>query len=387
MKNLKTFLLLSACMVSVPYAWAREPLVVFFIDPSYDRYSGDAMLVCTPGGRHYVIDGGMMNAGYPSWDCGEERILPILDSLGVTLVDGVVGTHPDADHVGGLISVYRSMPVGTAYDSGWPYGGTWIYRNYLEAIWDNGANFVTPRRGDVLNWGPELQVEVLHPTKRLSQSNTNNASLVIRLTYGETTFLFTGDLETEGGEDAVLAALGTGEIKNISADVLKIAHHGSASSTCPQWLDAVNPAIAAICVGSGNPYGHPSKEILQLLEANGVEVCRTDLIGTFYISTDGKNIYVNEMPPEGSGRADDFIVYPSPAVSTVNFASDAGSDRVREISVYNLNGERVMYVENPGELHTWDLRVPGGFASPGLYAAVFTTYGGESCRVYFTICR
>jgi competence protein ComEC len=156
---------------------------VFFIDPTFDEYSGDAMVVCTPGGRHYVIDAGSMSTYPPVWDCGEERVLPLLDSLGVTYLDGVIGTHPHADHIGGLISVYNTLPVVTAYDSGWPYGGSWIYEDYLEAIENNGSEFVTPRRGDFLNWGPELTIETLHPVDPMSPSNMNNSSITIRLTY------------------------------------------------------------------------------------------------------------------------------------------------------------------------------------------------------------
>lgn len=369
---------------------AQDPLVVFFIDPSYSEYSGDAMLVCTPGGRHYVIDGGMMSTYYPPWDCGTERILPLLDSLEVAYLDGIVGTHQDADHIGGLISVYHSMPVGTAYDSGWPYGGTWIYEDYLEAIWENGADYVVPRRGDMLDWGPELSVEVLHPVEPLSPSSTNNSSIVIRLTYGEVSFLFTGDLETNGGEDVILAAHATGVIGDISADVLKVAHHGSVSSTCTQWLAQVDPEMAAICVGAGNPYGHPHDEVLDRLNGRNIDIYRTDLLGTFYISSDGQDVYFNTMPPEGGDPipVNDFAVHPSPATSGATFSWDPELSDGCRVSVFNLNGEQVLDVSGTGGTCYWDLTVPGGgLASPGLYAAVFRPEGGGSFTEYFTVSR
>ena len=379
-------LLISALLFT---ATADEPLVVFFIDPTAYDYSGDAMLVRTPGGRHFVIDGGMRSTYFPTWDCGAQRVLPLLDSLEVTYLEGVVGTHQDADHIGGLISVYENMPVGTAYDTGWPYGGTWTYEEYLEAIMENGADYVIPRRGDVLDWGPEITVEVLHPVEPLSPSSTNNSSIVIRLTYDEVSFLFTGDLETNGGEDVVLAALSSGEIDDISADVLKVGHHGSFTSTCTQWLAAVDPSIAAICVGAGNPYGHPHDEVVQRIQGRGIDIYRTDIHGTFYISSDGQGVYYNAMPPEGGDPqpVDGFAVYPSPATAQANFSWDTDRGDECVISVYNLNGERVLEVRASGGLHTWDLGTEGGLASPGLYAAVFLPEGGEPYTEYFTVSR
>jgi len=387
-KSLKTFLVVILAVVAGSL-YAEDPLIVFFIDPSYAEYSGDAMLVCTPGGRHFVIDAGMYSSYSPFWDCGEERVLPLLDSLGITYLDGAVGTHPHSDHIGGLISVYETLPVITAYDSGWPYGGTWIYEDYLQAILDNGSDFVTPRRGDLLDWGPELTVEVIHPVDPLSPSNANNASIVIRLTYENVSFLFTGDLETNGGEDVILAALSTGEIEDISADVLKVGHHGSYTSTCTQWLSKVNPSIAAICLGSGNPYGHPHTEVVNRLEDRGIAIYRNDLDGTFYLSSDGESVYCNSMPPCSGGPEppEEFAVYPSPATAYATFTWNSSDNQHCTIAVFNLNGEKVLDVQAAGGLFTWDLSTDAGVVSPGLYAAVFRTFGGEVFTEYFTVSR
>ncbi|MCD4700489.1 MAG: MBL fold metallo-hydrolase [Candidatus Aegiribacteria sp.] len=383
-----TFLVLILAFVAGSL-YAEDPLIVFFIDPTYAEYSGDAMLVCTPGGRHFVIDAGMYSGYSPPWDCGMERVLPLLDSLGVTYLDGAVGTHPHADHIGGLISVYESLPVVTAYDSGWPYEASWTYENYLQAIWNNGSDYVTPRRGDYLNWDPALTVEVIHPVEPLSPSNTNNSSIVIRLTYEEVSFLFTGDLETNGGEDVILAALSTGDIEDISADVLKVGHHGSHTSTCTQWLVAVNPSIAAICLGAGNPYGHPHTEVMNRLNDRGITIYRTDLDGTFYISSDGEGVYYNTMPPDsgGSELLNEFAVYPSPATTQATFSWNSDNSQHCSINIFNLNGEKVFDVQAAGGVYTWDFSTDSGVASPGLYAVVFRTSGGEVFTEYFTVSR
>lgn len=263
-------------------------LKVFFIDPSHNSYhSGDAILLRTPGGRHYVIDGGV-RAG--SWSCGVERILPILDSLGADSLDGMVATHAHADHIGGLIGILQNMPVGRVWDPGYEHT-TQTYMDFLEAVYLNGSDYINPRRGDIFDWDDDLVVECLHPVDPLG-SNINNTSIVLRVTYGEVSFLFTGDLETDGGENSILAALSQGLIDDISADVLKVGHHGSSTSTSAAWLAEVSPGFAAIEVGYGNPYGHPHDEVIERLEDHGAVIYRTDLHGTFIFSTDGTDIEV-----------------------------------------------------------------------------------------------
>ncbi|MCD4701211.1 MAG: MBL fold metallo-hydrolase [Candidatus Aegiribacteria sp.] len=263
-------------------------LTVFFIDPSHnDYYSGDAILLRTPDNSFYLIDGGDRSG---SWSCGIEKVLPLLDSLGADSLDGIVGTHPHSDHIGGLIGVLENIPVAVVWDSGFPYS-TATYLDYLQAIDNNGSNYITPRRGDLLDWDENLTVECIHPVEPLG-SDANNASIVLRITYENVSFLFTGDLETTGGEEVILNALNQGIIDDISADVLKVGHHGSYTSTSSSWLQAVDPEYAAIEVGYGNPYGHPHNEVVQRLENYGVLIYRTDQDGTFIIATDGNSLEV-----------------------------------------------------------------------------------------------
>ncbi len=263
-------------------------LTVFFIDPSHnDYYSGDAILLRTPDNNYYLIDGGDRSG---SWSCGIEKVLPLLDSLGADSLDGIVGTHPHSDHIGGLIGVLDNIPVAAVWDSGFLYT-TQTYLDYLQAIDNNGSDYITPRRGDILDWDENLTVECIHPVEPLG-SDANNASIVLRITYENVSFLFTGDLETSGGENVILSAWGQGIIDDISADVLKVGHHGSYTSTSSSWLLAVDPDYAAIEVGYGNPYGHPHNEVVQRLENYGALIYRTDQDGTFIITTDGNTLEI-----------------------------------------------------------------------------------------------
>lgn len=261
-------------------------LTVFFIDPTWGSLSGDAILLRTPGGRNYLIDGG---SSIPQWSCGTDVILPLLDSLGVSHLDGIVATHPHSDHIGGLIDILGAIPIDRVWDCGWPGEASHLYEQFLEEVGACGAQYTVARRGMTLDWGQELTVRVLHPTSSLGSGSMNNASIVLMLTFGEVSFLLAGDLETEGGEESVLSAFSPSEL---SACVLKVGHHGSSDATGYQWLGAVQPQFGVIEVGAGNPYGHPHPEVLNRLSASGTTVYRTDLNGTVRIETDGQTVSV-----------------------------------------------------------------------------------------------
>lgn len=272
--------------VSVAVPEPDPTLSVFFIDPTWGSLSGDAMLVRTPDGRNYLVDGG---SSVPGWSCGADVVIPLLDSLGISSLEGIVATHPHSDHIGGLIDVLGQVPVETVWDCGWPGETSSVYEDFLEAVSASGAEYVVARRGMNLDWGPSLSVKVLHPTPALGSYSMNNASIVLRITFNQVRFLLAGDLETEDGEESLLAAF---EPYELSAQVLKVGHHGSSDATGNPWLDAVQPVFGAIEVGAGNPYGHPHPELIGRLTSRGVSVFRTDLHGTFLIETDGVDVSV-----------------------------------------------------------------------------------------------
>lgn len=241
-------------------------LHVWFLDVG----QGDATLIRTPDGRHILVDGG------PSPSA-------LLDQLGEVLpfwarsLDLVVLTHPDADHVSGLIPLFDRYRVVTVVDTvsqGERGGETW-----LAAASASKASQYAAARGMRMTAGPML-LTVLGPENSAALADAgNNGSIVLRLDYGQSSALLTGDAERDA-EQAMLAA-GV----PLRADVLKVGHHGSDASTSSEFLAAVQPRLAVISVGAQNRFGHPSPELLARLAQ--VEVLRTDERGRIELVSDG----------------------------------------------------------------------------------------------------
>ena len=152
------------------------------------------------------------------------------------------------------------------------------------------------------------------------------------------------------------------------------------------------PSVACIEVGTGNPYGHPHWEVIYRLESRNITIHRTDLEGTFYLSTEGDSLYYDTLPPAGGGgggpEVDGFIAYPSPAVSSITFAWETQQGSGGTLRIYNLLGEIVYETPVSGGSHLWDLSVTDGYASPGLYLALLELEGGGPlCEEYFAVLR
>jgi beta-lactamase superfamily II metal-dependent hydrolase len=247
-------------------------LTVHFIDVG----QGDAVLVQAPSGKRMLVDGGPAETS--------DRLVSYLKRHGVSSVDVVVATHPHADHIGGLLEVLKAFSVGLVVDSGKIHTTT-TYERFLTLVDQKGASFRLGRAGDVIDLGPGLDVTILHPSEPLAES-MNDCSIVLRLRFRGVSFLLMGDAEREA-EDAILRSG-----LEVRADVLKVAHHGSSSSSSPRFLKAVSPAIAVVLVGAGNPFGHPHQATLRNLVACGSRVFRTDIHGDVVVGTDGSAIRV-----------------------------------------------------------------------------------------------
>lgn len=248
-------------------------LAVHFIDVG----QGDSILVQAPSGKTMLVDGGPVDAS--------GRLVAYLKAQKVSRIDVLVATHPHADHIGGLIEVLRTFVVGLVVDSGKVHT-TATYERFLTLIDQKNIRFRLGRAGDSIDLGPGLDVRILHPSEPLPE-NMNDCSVVIRLQYGKVGFLFTGDAEREA-ENAILRSGA-----DLHATVLKVAHHGSRTSSSPWFLKAVEPAVAVILVGAGNSYGHPHRVTLLNLAGYVDRVYRTDVDGDVVVITDGTTFRVD----------------------------------------------------------------------------------------------
>jgi competence protein ComEC len=254
---------------------AEGRLSITFLDVG----QGDAALIEGPEGHRILVDGGPSG---PALKRALDRHLPFYDRR----IDLVVLTHPQADHVGGLPAVIDGYDVGGVITTGIATD-TEAYTAWETALGRAQPAQITARRGQWIDLGDGAKLTVIGPTSATKPDgdDPNDTSIVLRLTQGEFSFLLTGDI-TEDAEAALITA-GT----NLNADVLKVAHHGSRTSTSDAFLARTAPYVDVISVGASNPFGHPTDEVLHRLD--GDLVLRTDLHGDITVSTDGERLWVS----------------------------------------------------------------------------------------------
>ncbi len=285
-------------------------LEVHFIDVG----QGDSILIKTPQ-KNILIDGG--NRGTTA--------LNYIRNQGVNALDFIISTHPHADHIGGLINVIQSIQVGEVIDPAVPHT-TKTFEEYITLIDQKGIWFTEGRAGMKWDVGGGATIHILHPTSP-SQSDLNNASIVVRLTFGEVSFLFAGDAES-AAESQIL-----NRGYELNSTILKVGHHGSKTSTTQAFLKAVKPEAAIIMCGKTNAYGHPHQDILNKLSAANVEIYRTDLHGSIVVVTDGDTYSINkepydyaenQQPPPSSGSENPQV---APMVIEGEFVGSKNSDK------------------------------------------------------------
>lgn len=273
----RLLLILAAALFLLLYRYIDQPigraavngeLSVHFIDVG----QGDAVLILSDG-EAMLIDTGIYE--------GAQELIDYIHAQGVQKLTCAVATHPHSDHIGAMDEVITKFPIESflkteAVNDNKPY------RYMMEELADKKTNVINPQPGDSYQLG-QAQFTVLAPLSMDYGSNLNNSSIVIRLDYGDTSFLFTGDAEIEEELDLVENGIAP-------ADVLKVGHHGSETSSSNTFLDAVRPACAVISCGKDNRYGHPDAEVLKRLEERNVEILRTDEKGSIVFHSDGKEL-------------------------------------------------------------------------------------------------
>jgi competence protein ComEC len=207
-------------------------------------------------------------------------VVPLLRGLGVTRIDVLVVTHPHADHIGQFDRVMQAFDVAEVWWSG-AAATTRTFERALAALEASDAVYEEPRSGATTTVGP-LTIEILHPAAGDSLRDLNDASISMRITYGAFRLVTTGDAE-RAAEARMVSRHGD----ELAADVLRLGHHGSSSSTTPAFLSAVSPSVAIYSAGSGNRYGHPHQEVVERVRASGIALYGTDVDGTVTIVTDG----------------------------------------------------------------------------------------------------
>ena len=241
----------------------------------FDVGQGDAALLVSPTGKRVLIDGGPPESAH--------RLLAELRRQAIDRLDLIILTHPHLDHLGGLAQVVDAMPVGTFLDSGFSHPSP-AYTHLLETLARRHVTVRQASAGRAIDLGGGATLTLLGPPQPFlsgTRSDANANSVVARLAFRKATALFVGDIEPET-EHWLLAHSAT-----LTADVLKVAHHGGHYSSTSEFLQAVKPRIAVISVGARNDYGHPTPQAIARLTAIGAAVYRTDRDGTVTLSTDG----------------------------------------------------------------------------------------------------
>jgi len=250
----------------------EEKLCVAYLDIG----QGDATFIQSPTGVQVLIDGGPGSA--------------VLQELGDVMgyfdrdIDVVIATHPDADHIGGLTDVLERYDVATIVRTE-NENDTTMWRAFEKATDAEGARIVYARRGQTIDLGAGAVLEILFPETDPIDMESNASSIVARLTYGDTSFIFTGDSPKRIEEYLVLA-----EGEHLKSDVLKVGHHGSRTSTSEMFLAEVDPEYAIISAGKDNSYGHPHVEVTDMLFNYGVETKNTADEGSIYLISDGEAV-------------------------------------------------------------------------------------------------
>lgn len=261
--------LIDVFLIALDYKSSRGVLTFAMLDVG----QGDALFIESPSGVQILFDGGSVRKVLNPL----RKIISPFDRT----IDAIVITNPDADHIGGLTDILKNYKVDYVFEPG-TQNSSKTYKNLKALISSEKIPQLLVRKGMQIDLGGGAAIEILFPDREVKNWSTNDGSIVARLTYGQTAIMLSGD-STSKTEKIILENNSTESLKS---QILKIGHHGSRSSTSKIFAGAVAPEYALISLGAGNSYGHPHPEVLDTLEDFGVQILRTDELGTIVFSCD-----------------------------------------------------------------------------------------------------
>lgn len=259
-----------------------------------DVGQGDSTVISTFDGRAVVIDGGGWYGTEVGKNTGVKVVEPYLEYLGIKELDGIFLTHFDSDHMIGVIELCQTIPIKALYISSYPFGDSQNWQALKEVLDKRNIMLYTVEEGDAANWGKDGKFDCLYPIGSIKflGDDDNHGSLVLKYEYDGTKVLLTGDAAAE--DERIMLAQGT----DVSAEILKLGHHGSKYSSSEAFLSAVSPRVGIISCGADNIYGHPHEGTLQRLNTQGISAYRTDTQGTILAKISPKNSYTLEAVVE-----------------------------------------------------------------------------------------
>ncbi len=354
---------------------------VYFIDIG----QGDATLIRASNGETLLIDGGR----------SKTRIRERLTNLGITDLDAILATHPDSDHIAGLVEVFDLYEVERFYWNGQVHD-TQTYRDLMAAAEAEGAAITISRRGDTIPLGG-LSLQVLHPSSLSGDSNID--SIVVLLSCGTVEILLTGDAEIASEEEMLAAAV------LVDIEILRVGHHGSRTSTSAAFLTATSPEIGVISAGLDNQYGHPHQEVVDRLTAAGVELWYTDISDyddTILLVSDCQTFALRQPAIAGPEPTPTEEVTPTPTVEGAARPPAVGEILINEflpnpssgnewVELYNVTSDPLeltgMWLDDianggssPKEIPENTIIPPGGYYVHDMGAA-YLNNGGDDVRL------
>ena len=275
-KKIITLLLIIIISISL-FNKLDKKLEIHFIDVG----QGDSSLIITPKGKKILIDGG----GDENYNIGNNVLIPYLLSKKINTIDYIIVSHFDTDHVGGLISVAEHLKTKNIIISKQINNSKNLY-NLVKIANSKNINIIQIRENEIIDIEKDIKLLFLWPrsNEMVLENSLNNNSIVCKLYYNDFSILFTGDIEKES-EKRIIKEY---DKKILKSNVIKIAHHGSKTSTTSNFIDTVSPSIALIGVGENNNFDHPNIEIINRLKENNIDIYRTDLDGEITLTINKK---------------------------------------------------------------------------------------------------